>query len=212
MKRMTSAAALALLTLLCTSCGPELVGGGEHGRVQTDMTDEPGQGEASTSRATAPAYSLGPTVFQQVVELGGSISADVAVALTTAAGGSVAVTPASASGTVGIGEGDRAQLGDEIVEVGVYPGVRFTFTRVEAALAAGAGLPLSIEVDLSGGPLVVELPVQVVVRDESEDVFTALDLDLNGAVWLVLADPATGLVGREAFAAAVRATAVVVEE
>ena len=51
----------------------------------------------------------------------------------------------------------------------------------------------------------VEREVAVAVqRDET----TTVQLDLNGGAWIALADPLTGLVGREAFAAALTVEAV----
>jgi hypothetical protein len=199
MKRSIAAAGWLLLPLvLLGGCGVELVGGAEHGDVQTTMRDDPSSDQPHAYRAPAKSLGESPAATQQVVDVEGRVSADVAVALLDADGDAVPVTSSAATGEVRIASSESSQLGYERVLVGVYPAVRLTFTRVEVELDAGP-VGSSIEVDL-GTPLVVEVPVQLRVR---RDDLTRIEVDLNAALWLPLADPVTGVVARAAFANAV---------
>jgi hypothetical protein len=187
-------------------CGVELVGGGERGPVETAMTDEPEAEGAAADRGEAPAMSRSADNASQVIAIEGTLSADVSAALLTSGGTAVAVTPDPVTGTVGIASTDRAHLARREVDAGTYAGVRVTFRRVEAQLAAGiigpGGpiVPLTIRVDLSGEPLEIDVPVGVIVR---KDGLATIELDLNAGTWLILADPITGIVPRAAFANAV---------
>ena len=199
MKRTALVFWLALLLPGLTACGVELVGGGQHGDVETTMTDDPSSNQPSPSRAAAPSMSRAPASSEQIVPLGGTVSADLAVAV-VAGGEAARVTSGTVTGQVRIASSDRDVLGNRRVVEGVYPTVRLTFTRIEAQVETGVGGPLSVEVDMRGSPLVIDAPVQVEVREE--DVAT-VEVDLNAAVWLALADPVTGLVPRAAFASAI---------
>lgn len=145
-----------------------------------------------------------PMARQVVLE--GTVSAGVTVELVTSGGAAIPVTGSHAAATVALASGDEAPLGSREVEEGTYPAVRLTFTRAEVELTVplphpggGAG-QLSVAVDLSGGPAVIEVPIEIeVVEDET----TTLRIDLNTSEWVPLADPVTGLVSRQSFSAAV---------
>jgi hypothetical protein len=199
MKRIALALWLALLGPGVTACGVELVGGEERGDVETTMTDDPSSNQPSPTLAPAPGTSRAPEASEQLVPLGGTVSADVAVAL-VAGGQATQVTSGTVTGQVRIASSDRDVLGNRRVVEDVYPTVRLTFTRIEAQVETGVGGPVTVEVDMRGSPLVIEAPVQVEVREE--DVAT-IEVDLNAAVWIAVADPVTGLVPRAAFASAV---------
>lgn len=190
---------LALLLPGLSACGVELVGGAERGEVEATMTDDPSSDQPSPSRAPAPSMSRAPAVSEQIVPIEGTVSADLAVAL-VAAGEATQVTSGTVTGQVRIASSDRDVLGNRRVVVDVYPTVRLTFTRIEAQVETGVGGPLSVEVDMRGSPLVIDAPVQVEVREEG---VATIEVDLNAAVWLALADPVTGLVPRAAFASAI---------
>ena len=199
MKRIAMRLWLALLLPGLAACGVELVGGAERGEVEATMTDDPSSNQPSPSRAPAPSMSRAPAENEQIVPIGGTVSADLAVAL-VAGGEATQVTSGTVTGEVRIASSDRDLLGRRRVVEGVYPTVRLTFTRIEAQVETGAGGPLSVEVDMRGSPLVIDAPLQVEVREE--DVAT-IEVDVNAAVWLALADPVTGLVPRAAFAGAI---------
>lgn len=145
--------------------------------------------------------TLAPTGSAQQLLPEGTLSTDLSVELVTASGAAIPITIGLTTGTVGVASGDRAELGLREVEVDVYPRVRITFTRVEAELSAGSGLaPLTVRVQLGSTPLTMEVPLEVAVR---KDELSVVEVDLNAAVWLPMADPVTGLVPRAAFEAAV---------
>lgn len=206
MKQMITWLMLTLLALAMGACGPEVVGGGEHGTVHTTMNDDPEGSGASQSRAAGPVFNLAGagSVAEQAIQLDGSVATVVTAELITPAGGSIDLTGGPVLRTVSIGSSTFVTVGrDDMIDVGVYPGVRLTFTRVEVSLAAGGPLPLEVEVGIGAQPLVVEVPLEVVVRERE---VTGLHVDLNAAVWLALADPLTGLVTPGAFAAAIGVT------
>lgn len=203
MKQMIRWLLLTLLPVAMGACGPEVVGGGQHGTVRTTMNDDPEGSGASQFRAAGPVFNLAGagSVTEQVVQLDGSVAAVVAAELITPAGGSIDLTGGPVLRTVSIGSSTPVTVGrDDRIDVGVYPGVRLSFTRVEVSLAAGGRLPLEVEVGIGAEPLVVEVPLEVVVRERE---VTRVHVDLNAAVWLALADPLTGLVTPAAFASAI---------
>lgn len=200
---------IVLLAFGLSGCGVELVGGEETGTSEAVMTDDAGTEQAAADRTDGMSMSRSASGSAQIVDIEGSVSADVSVALMTPGGSERPITTGDVTGSVRIGSVDRFLLGRRKVETGRHPSVRVTFTRVQAQLETavlgpgGLALPLAIEVDLSGQPLVVEVPLEVVIR---EDETTTVEIDLNAAAWLILADPSTGLVPRAAFASAVEVT------
>lgn len=217
----------ALSALGIAGCGVELVGGGERGPVETVMTDEaesgqsvapaPGSGASAAPvdgagsgvapSGNGPAMDRNPLAAAGIVDIEGMVTADLSVALITSGGASVPVTADPVTGGVRIGSTDRPRVDHNLVDVGSYVAVRVSFRRVEAQVvngilgSGGQILPLTLRVDLSGQPLVVDAPVAVEVR---KDGLATVELDLNAAAWLVLADPVTGIVPRAAFANALQ--------
>lgn len=186
-------AGIALLVLTSTACGPELVGAGERGTVQAEVTDDPRAAEqTTTARTVRMSRSLSPGL--DPVDLEGTITVEAGVEVLSQVGPPIEVTARDGEGTTEIGAGNRADLGRvEEVPVGVYPAVRLTFSRISIGLTGGGVIPdhLSLEVDLSAGPIVVEMPVGVEVLDGE---LTTIVVDLNAHDWLTLADPVTGLI------------------
>lgn len=202
MNRSSGRAILLLLLCGAWGCGPELVGGGEHGHVRTTVSDEPTTGGAAEHRAGGPSRSVAAShdLAARQALLQGSATVAMAAELVTPAGGTIELSDGVVTRSVTIGADDRVEVGLTQVEAGVYPALRLTFSRVEATLASGGPLPLAVEVSLGAEPLVIDVPIEVAVRAERT---TAVNVALNSAVWVALADPVTGVVERGEFAAVV---------
>lgn len=221
MREMTSAIVrcLPLAALLALSgCGVELTGGGERGETEVVMTDSPGPDGGSTSyapsRSVAPddandgsagvSRDLAPTSKAAIVT--GTLDVTASAALLTPDGLPVRLTAGNTSVELGLAASDSVRLALRTLSEATFPVVRLTFTAIEATLQApiltnsGTSLEGTISVDLSDGPLTIDVPQTVVIRDEERAVIV---VDLNAALWLAFADPITRSVASDIFRAVV---------
>lgn len=209
--------ALALLLVL-GGCGVELVGGGQRGETEVVMTDSPESGTSSASRAPsralapAPAEDGAPDAVsddggdQQVAVATGSLDVRATAALLSNDGDPLQLTTGSTRVELELGEADSVRVALRSLQAATYSGVRITFTQIQANLqtavmtTAGALLEGEISVDLSAGPLTIDVPLNVVIEDDER---TTLVVDLNSHLWLAYANPVTRRVSPDRVRAAV---------
>lgn len=199
-------AATLLAGAVLSGCGAELLAGGQReGEVSAVATD----GSGAPSSARTDGSGLSPSLARQGTALAGSLDLAVAVTLIAEDGEEEPITNGEVTARLRLAAADTVPLGRQEVPEGSYTRVRLAFSRVEAEVTEGlliGGIPLlgRVAVEIGDGPLVMEVPVRVVVREE---VPSTLVVDLRAAAWLGATDPLTRRIAAAEFRSAVEVTA-----
>lgn len=183
-----------VLALGLAGCGGEAVAGGQRD-VTVDATGDDSGASPERRRAASPQRA--------VAAVQGTVRFDARVRLN---GGTVVPVGGLASVELRADGGDTVRVVEGSVPGSAYATARVVFYDVQAEVGGGlviGGSPFTghVEVDIApGDSLVVERTVAVGAG--GGDI--RLLVDLNSAVWLATANPATRLVSRSAFQGAVR--------
>lgn len=199
--------AVLLACAVLGGCGAELLAGGQReGEVSALATD--GSGGPSAARAGGGGYSASLARTAAAIPEG-SLELTAAVTLIGEDGEEAPVTDGAVAARLRLAAADTVPLGTEEVPEGEYTRARVVFSRVQAEVTGGlsiGGVPIlgAVAVEIGSAPLVVEAPVQVLVR---EDDPALLVVDLNVAAWIAAADPLTRRVPAAALRSAVEISA-----